>query len=110
MNGKEKVGDKYAIQTSGQTVTYMAGLYHFEETRGLKYPAFAILTKEPTANLRKLHARMPVILSESQIDNWINPDGNPEEIVQNSVTEVVAEKVHADKKLSIPDILEQNKL
>lgn len=106
VNGREKTGDKYAVQTAGQTVTYMAGLYHLEETRGLKYPAFAILTKEPTENLRKLHARMPVILSESQINDWINPDCAPEGIVQNSVTALIAEKASIDKELSIPKTLE----
>ena len=35
---------------------------------------------------------MPLILPESVIDEWINPDGDPNEVVDKAVTELVIEK------------------
>ena len=88
-NGKVKTGEKYAIQPRGSDVTYLAGLYRIEESRDLKYPVFAVLTRAPTDNLREIHDRMPVILPESAIDEWIDPDGEPSKIVGKAITELV---------------------
>ncbi|MEE3450834.1 MAG: SOS response-associated peptidase family protein, partial [Acutalibacteraceae bacterium] len=72
--------------------TYLAGLYRIEESRDLKYPVFAVLTRTPTDDLREIHDRMPLILLESEIDKWISPDGEPNEVVAKAVTDVVIEK------------------
>ena len=53
--GKVKTGDKYAIQPCGSDVTYLAGLYRIEEIQNFKYPVFAVLTREPTDELRQIH-------------------------------------------------------
>ena len=90
--GKTKTGDKYAIQPCGSDVTYLPGLYRIEEMRDLKYPVFAVLTREPTDDLREIHDRMPLILPESAVDEWISPDGEPNKIVGKAITELVAEK------------------
>ncbi len=89
--GKVKTGDKYAIQPCGSDVTYLAGLYRIEETRDLKYPVFAVLTREPTEELREIHNRMPLILPESAVDEWISPSSEPNKIVGKAITELVAE-------------------
>ena len=62
-----------------------------EEKNGLHYPVFTVLTREPSAELRKLHNRMPVILPESVIDDWLLPGSNPEEIINNALTDMVIE-------------------
>ena len=90
--GKVRTGDKYAIQPSGSDVTYLAGLYKTEESRDLKYPVFAVLTRTPTDDLRQIHNRMPLILPVSAIDEWISPDGEPNKVVDKAVTELVVEK------------------
>ena len=90
-NGRIRTGDKDAIQPRGTDVTYLAGLYRIEESRDLKYPVFAVLTKTPTDDLREIHDRMPLILQESEIDKWISPDGEPNEVVAKAVTDVVIE-------------------
>ena len=90
--GKVRTGDKYAIQPSGSDVTYLAGLYRIEESRDLKYPVFAVLTRTPTDDLRQIHNRMPLILPVSAIDEWISPDGEPNKVVDKAVTELVVEK------------------
>ena len=87
-NGQKKVGDKYMIQPRGSSMTWLAGLYRLEE--GL--PVFTVLTKEPTAELRRIHDRMPLILPKDLIDDWINPHTNPKDILRYSITDMVMEK------------------
>ena len=87
-DGSVKTGQKYAIQPRNATVTYLAGLYRIEEARGLRYPVFTVLTKEPGEILSKIHNRMPVILPEDAIGDWIKPDADPGRIVSEALTDL----------------------
>ena len=87
-DGAVKTGQKYAIQPRNATVTYLAGLYRIEEARGLRYPVFTVLTKEPGEILSKIHNRMPVILPEDAIGDWIKPDADPGRIVSEALTDL----------------------
>ena len=87
-NGKTKTGDKYAIQSQGSSMTWLCGLYRFENDM----PFFVILTREPGEQIRFIHDRMPLILPEHMVNSWIDPDADPEELVKEAVTDVVAEK------------------
>ena len=91
-DGKVKTGDKYAIQPRNSTVTFFAGLYRIEEERDLKYPVFTVLTREPSTELAKIHNRMPLILPEAAADDWIRPDSDPNELVEEALTDMVMEK------------------
>lgn len=82
-DGKPKVGTKYRIAPKEGERTYLAGLYRLEE--GL--PVFAVLTRAPAADLFWMHDRMPVMLPEAALDGWLDPDGNPEEILSRALTE-----------------------
>ena len=85
-------GDKYAIQPIGANVTWLAGLYRIEEGyMGFKYPVFTILTRAASPSLQKIHDRMPVMISEADINAWIHPGKMLKGI--RAVTDVVAEKV-----------------
>ncbi len=88
-DGKVKAGSKYMIQPVGCPVTYMAGLYQIEEQRGIKYPVFAILTREPGENIRFIHDRMPVILSKNNVKIWLNGGENE----PSALTDMYFEKV-----------------
>ena len=88
-NGKKKTGDKYAIQPQEDNTTWLCGLYRFENN----YPFFVILTREPGEQIRFIHDRMPLILPENLVNDWINPDADPAELVKAAVTDVIAEKV-----------------
>lgn len=61
--------------------------------RDLKYPVFAVLTRAPTDEMLQIHDRMPVILPESSVDEWISHDGEPNKVVGKAVTEVVFERL-----------------
>lgn len=87
-DGKEKTGDKFAIQPAGYTVTWLCGLYRIENG----YPVFVVLTKEPTVKLSQIHDRMPVMLPADKIDEWINPASNPADILPFALEDVIIEK------------------
>ncbi len=87
-SGKMKTGEKYAIQPRNASLTFLCGLYRMEEG----FPVFAVLTREPTEALRKIHDRMPLILPRERIAEWVRPETKPETMLSRAVTDLVAEK------------------
>ncbi|MBP5295110.1 MAG: SOS response-associated peptidase [Lachnospiraceae bacterium] len=87
-NGRKKTGDKYLIQPKDSRLTWLCGLYRIEE--GL--PVFTILTREPSEELRRIHDRMPLILPEERIVEWITPDARPEAVLPFALTDMYLEK------------------
>ena len=91
--GKKHTGDKYIIQPKRSEMTWLCGLYRFEENM----PVFVILTREPGEDIAFIHDRMPVILPEHLLDSWIRPDGNPEELVGEALVNMEFEKGEESK-------------
>ena len=87
-DGKVKTGSKYAIQPTGCTVTWLCGLYRIEDG----YPVFVVLTKDPTAELAQIHDRMPLMLPDDKIDEWISPSAQPEDLIPYALSDMVMEK------------------
>ena len=87
--GKEKTGDKYILQTKDKDMTYLCGLYRIVGD----LPYFVILTRAPGEDIRFIHDRMPLILPEEKIDDWIRPDSKPEDIIGSAITDPYFEKV-----------------
>ncbi len=85
--GKENV-IRYAIQPDGASITWLGGLYRIEDG----FPVFAIITKAPTEELSRIHDRMPLILPEESINEWIRPDTKPDDIIPYALTRMIAEK------------------
>ncbi len=92
-NGTKKTGDKYAIQPRDAGTTWLAGLYQIEEINGFRYPTFVVLTRKPCDAVSEIHDRMPVILPESKINEWIALDGEPDRVAKTALTDLVVEKV-----------------
>lgn len=86
--GQTKTGDRYSIQPAGASATWLCGLYRMEE----QFPVFAVLTREPTEDLRKIHDRMPLILPKDMIRSWIDPKNKPEELLPYALNDMVFEK------------------
>ena len=76
------------IQPRGMTVTWLCGLYRIEE--GLPY--FVILTREPDEEIRFIHDRMPLIMPEQLVNEWIRPDRKAEDLLPYALTDMVYEK------------------
>ena len=87
-NGKMKTGDKYAIQPQVSNLTWLCGLYRFEND----LPFFVILTREPGEQIRFIHDRMPLILPEHLVSEWIRPGTQPEELLPEALTDMTWEK------------------
>ena len=87
-DGKKHTGRKYIIQPKGETVAWLCGLYRIEE--GL--PVFVVLTREAGGGIRSIHDRMPLILPERLVGEWIRPGSKPEELLGEALTEMVCEE------------------
>jgi len=83
---------KFAIQTEGSDITYIAGLYRYEEHGGMQVPMFSIITREAVGTVRDIHDRMPLILDKENVKDWIRPNGDPSAIVEKALTNMVFEK------------------
>ena len=83
---------KFAIQTEGSDVTYIAGLYRYEEHSGMQVPMFTVLTREAAGTVKDIHDRMPVIFGKGTLMDWIRLDGNPSTIIEKALTNMVFEK------------------
>ena len=92
--------EKYAIQPQGSELTFLAGLYRFEEHRGVKVPMFAVIARESVAPVSDIHDRMPLILGKDSLRDWVRPYGDPSRIVRMALTDMVMEKAgdYADPK------------
>ena len=87
-DGKKETGDKFLIQPKDTPVVWMGGLYRIEE--GL--PVFVILTREAAEPIRFIHDRMPLILPEDRIDEWIRPDSPADRLAELARTDMVFER------------------
>lgn len=87
-DGKVKTGDKYVIQPAGCTITWLCGLYRIEDG----YPVFVVLTKAPTVELGRIHDRMPLMLPEDKIDEWIDPSSDPAKLIPYALSDMIIEK------------------
>ena len=63
--GKVKV--KYAIAPQNSDMIYLAGIYRKEGHRA----SCTILTREPAESIAFIHNRMPVVLPEKDLRNWM---------------------------------------
>ncbi len=87
-DGKTKTGDRYAIQPVEADMTWLCGLYRMEND----LPVLVVLTREPSAELASIHDRMPLMLPEDKIDEWIAPATQPESLLSYALTEMIIEK------------------
>lgn len=56
----------------GQTLLYLGGLYRVRP--GEPCAEFVILTRNASESVAFLHDRMPVILPQSRLNDWLNPE------------------------------------
>ena len=87
-DGKKHTGDKYSIRPKDSSMTWLCGLDRIEN--GL--PVFVVLTREPGEELRFLHDRMPLIMPERLVDEWIRPKVKPESLLPYALTDMAFEK------------------
>lgn len=62
---------KYAFQRENNEPLYLAGLYL--RIPDFKMPCFTILTMDATDGIQDIHTRMPVILPQALVHDWLSP-------------------------------------
>ena len=62
---------KYSIFDSGMKPLYMAGLMKNDFDNNISY---VVITKEANDNIKFIHNRMPLLLTESEAISWISPE------------------------------------
>jgi len=64
----------YFITDPNHSLMNFAGIYETAETDdGEPLNSFSIITTEANSSMRELHDRMPAILLDSEIGDWLNP-------------------------------------
>jgi Uncharacterized conserved protein len=103
-SGRKETGRKYAIIPKGQELTWLCGLYRLENN----YPHFVILTRPPGEDIAFIHDRMPLILPQEAVNDWINPKYNASDLLNYALTDCVFEEwtERENEKLNkIPNII-----
>ena len=77
-------GKKYALRPEKAGLIWLAGLYRMENN----LPVFVILTRSADKGILWMHDRMPVMLPENEVNEWIKPSNNPEKIIQTCLSRV----------------------
>jgi len=75
-NGKSKKIKHYARDKDGN-ILFFAGLYQDTEAGR----EFVIITKDSMGEMAKIHDRMPVILRADQIEQWLNGEIKPKDLL-----------------------------
>ncbi|NLG11088.1 MAG: SOS response-associated peptidase [Coriobacteriaceae bacterium] len=84
--GKQKIGSmvkkqKYLFRLKDEPLLYMAGIYRRLSARECQKTnsivpesCFSILTTRPNRLIAQIHDRMPVVLRQSELDQWLKGD------------------------------------
>ena len=93
----------FYINAGDQGMLALAGIYDWwlDPTKKPEDPSrwllsFAILTKDAAEQLAPIHERNPILLSESSMAEWLDPDNleEPENTTQNLLNELANESDH----------------
>ena len=77
LRGKtKKVEEKHpmCIRMKDESPFLLAGLFSvWKDPEGSEHPTFTIITTEPNELMAPIHNRMPVILPEQHLEQWLDP-------------------------------------
>lgn len=82
---------RFAIQPTGTEITFLAGVYRYEEHNGKQIPMFSVITREAVEPVRSIHDRMPLILKQEDVREWVRPDASHNGITGRALTDVIME-------------------
>ena len=87
----KKYGNKkkpFFIQRKDHCLMLLAGLWTIWHSPSNDIDTYTILTKKPQKSISHIHSRMPVVLSKSKVDMWINSENNYLEIEKDILNDV----------------------
>ena len=82
---------RFIIQPTGTEIAFLAGLYRYEEHNGKQIPMFSVITRESVEPVRSIHDRMPLMLKQEDVRDWVRPDASPNGIAERALTDVIME-------------------
>ena len=74
----------YSIAPKDAAGFFLAGIYRIENG----VPVFSVLTKEPSESIAFIHNRMPVILPQIVMADWLNPRYRGEDVLAAAASEM----------------------
>ncbi len=86
---------KYTIRSNGTVLTWLAGIYRLEERDGLLFPAFTILTRTASGPMCTVHERMPVILPDGKLDDWLSQSADPSKTITYALDDLEIKEAEA---------------
>ena len=87
-DGKRGGSEAYSFRSYTSEILWLCGLYRIEN--GL--PEFVILTREAVPGPDSVHDRMPLMLPESDTEEWILSPDDPKDLLSRSFSDVIFEK------------------
>jgi len=100
--------DKYLFRYRDRPLIYMAGIYKSFGTPENPCMHFVILTQKANKYMADIHDRMPVMLYENEIDDWINDRSFVEAAINRTDVALTKERMKnnkpAVKQLSLLDL------
>lgn len=75
---------KYEIAPSFSEGIWLAGIYRLEE----KGPSFSILTRDSAPDIAFIHDRMPVVIPDDGVDEWLDPSTDADRFLKAAYTEM----------------------
>lgn len=79
---------KHAIRPVNSRMLYLAGIYHLENHDGVMVPTFTVLTREAAPGIAFIHHRMPVILPNEYVFDWLNTNYKADEVIQSALLDM----------------------
>lgn len=86
---QEKI--KYKIFSKNYDTIFLAGIYDIFKIKDDFLSGFSILTTKSTGIIQKIHDRMPIIIDEKCLKDWLNP-----RITKDEVLKFADEKFYSD--------------
>ncbi len=84
----DKIGGtrtRYLFRPVGKEMLYMAGIFNLFSDGFGEYAAFVILTRPAEGVIARFHHRMPVVLDETRITDWLLDDRSVSGLLKASV-------------------------
>lgn len=82
--------ERYAFRAEDGSPLFMAGLY-IRTSDPRRLPCFTILTRDAEKSIRDLHPRMPVLVPWAKAEEWLSPDTDFLDMLNDLRVQITAE-------------------
>ena len=87
-DGSVKYGKDYIVQPAGAARTFLCGFYRIDPDERLPY-CVLLSAPAPSEYRKEMSDRIPLIISDTLVDDWINPEANPKDIITQRITDFI---------------------